>query len=125
MKNYKEFLTRLEYAKSMYGIYGFEKYLYENELFFRLFMSLGFENLFSYYSMVLHERYYKKVGDKELFVWRDGSYYSFEFSHEPIGVIRDLKDEVPIRQSDPFTIHLSAFSSYTINVINNTFFTLV
>jgi len=122
MKNYKLWLTKLDYAKTMIGIYGFEKTLMGNELFFKLFMSLGFDNLFSYYSMVPHERYYKKVADFELFVWRDGSSYNFEFSHEPTDVFRQIVGEVPARQIDPFVIQLDLFSSTVITKIVKTYF---
>lgn len=104
----------------MYEIYGFEKYLYANELFFKTFMDLGYQNLYSYYSVVLHERYFKEVQDKKMFVWRDGGDYSFEFSEEPIKCIP--KDEVIVRQSDPFTIHLSSYSTGIIKGITECFF---
>lgn len=122
MKYYEEWLSRVEYAKSMHAIYGFEKHLYDNELFFRKFMSMGYQNVWSYYSVVCHERYYKELGDKKLFVSRDGGPYYFECSHEIDLNLAFIFKEVPSEQHSPFHFSIKMFSNSLLEQIDKAYF---
>ena len=50
-------------------------------LFFNTFLECGFENWFSYYSIIIHERYLfkDKSGDVICYCWRNADSYKFEF----------------------------------------------
>jgi len=82
MTGYESWLSQIERAKYYLTVYKLKDNLFENELFYNTFMQLGYTDVYSYYSVVLHERYYKEVGDNKVFVRRDGGSYYFEHNHE-------------------------------------------
>lgn len=126
MKHFEEYLKNIEYQKQMYSIYGswLKDHLGNNEMFFNTFLSLCFENSYSYYSVVCHERYIKQISTKKCFVWRNGDNYKFEFSDEQkvSDVIRSVLDEVPVKQIDALTIEMPFISKSLITKINDTYF---
>lgn len=127
MKHFEEFTKNIAYVKSMYELYGdwLKDHLGNDVMFFNLFLELGFENAYSYYSVVCHERYIKSIGAKRCFVFRNGSGpYHFEFDDESklITVIKSLGEDVLVTQKDALTIFLPYVSKSLIRKINDSYF---
>lgn len=122
MKKYNDWVSRLDYAKSMYEIHGFEKCLNDNEIFFRAFTDMGFQNLYSYYSVVLHERYFKEHNELKCFAWRDGGPYFFEFNTEIDDLLKLYDKEAPIKQISAHIIEVKLFTTTFIKQIHDRYF---
>lgn len=126
MKHLEDFVKNIEYAKHMYKIYGdyTTERLGNDLIFFKTFIGLGFENMYSYYSVVVHERYLKIIGTKKCFIWRDGNNYKIEFSsHDDVlRLCKILDSDIPVKQLDSLTIELKYISKSIILQINEVYF---
>jgi len=123
MKNYESALKHEGYRKasrSHQDIKYIEECLGNDVLFYNKFISSGYTDWYSYYSMLVHEFYLIMDGeDVKVFVWRNGGPYRVEFKTEAMAIeCLTFVETVPTKQIDALTIEFKHMSTDVIEFIS-------